>query len=155
MNTKGIAYHIEQATAADASAIKRLVRGARLDPTDLRWQNFRVARGGQHILGCIQLKRYPGLQELASLVVRQRYRGQGIGQALVEEILASVAQPPVYLICPRHRRSFYQQLEFRVVDTAKQLPFLLQLRYLPGKLIARYLAGIDLDAMRWDGAVLD
>lgn len=155
MTTGETIYQIEPATAADAAAIKRLVRGARLDPTDLRWKNFRVARRKGRVLGCVQLKRYPGLQEVASLVVRRPYRGQGIGQALVQTLLAEVSRPPVYLICPRHRRSFYEQVGFRVVLQAGQLPLLLRLRYLLGKLMIHVIADTDLDAMRWDGMNLE
>jgi len=162
---KNTNYTIEKARPEDQTAIKSLIREARLDITDIRWQKFLVARiekSPRTVLGCIQMKIYPGLKELASLVVGPAYRGQGIGQALVHRLLNDHLMTPrqdhnhnnrdhsIYLLCPQYRQSFYEQFHFKPVSLADHLPWLLVLRYLPARLLGPLLFKIQIIAMCWD-----
>ncbi len=148
-------YTIEKATSNDIKTIKRLLKHAGLDTSDVRWRNFFVAKNGHEIMGCIQLKQYPGVKELASLLVRKKYRGQSIGRALVSHLLTTIEKqiekPPVYLICPQNRQSFYEQCGFYVVPNQTNLPLILLLRYTIGRFLGWRLFKTRLLAMRWDG----
>jgi N-acetylglutamate synthase-like GNAT family acetyltransferase len=71
---------IRRARAADQADITTLVREARLNPRGLHWSRFLVADDDGRIVGVAQLRLHSdGARELASLVVKPEYRGQGFG----------------------------------------------------------------------------
>lgn len=151
------AYRIETAQEADANSIKTLVKQAKLDSSDLRWQKFWVARPAETtdsdspgVIGCVQLKDYPGVRELASLVVAKAWRKQGIGGALVQQVLQA-GRPPIYLLCPHYRRNFYEGHGFHVVGFRDGLPPILALQYGLARLFVGPIFKIRILAMRWDG----
>jgi len=120
---------IRQATEADFATIKMFIRKARINPTGLHWRRFTVAiasfaRSGNvisEVIGCIQLKPVPGdLVELASLVVRNDFRGQGIARKLIEHILADSPRP-LFLTCRSGLKNFYEKFGF-VTMSAKEAP---------------------------------
>ncbi len=47
--------------------------------------NFFVARSGKSLAGCASVAEYGGIAELRTLIVKSRYRGSGIGSALIEK----------------------------------------------------------------------
>lgn len=100
------------ATAADAVTIRQLIRDERLDPTSLDWRHFLVAEDGGQIVGCAQVKRLPGVNELGSLVVLPAYRGQGIGARLIQTLEAQ-AGLPLYLVCQERMEPYYNRFGFR------------------------------------------
>ena len=111
---------VRPATAEDLSAIRRLVFSAKLDPTQLRWQQFWVVEhlpeGGEpRVIACGQLRSFPNAQELGSLVVQPNWRGRGIGRYLAQALVDQATQP-LYLEClGRSLPSFYGPLGFQPV----------------------------------------
>jgi amino-acid N-acetyltransferase len=115
---------LRPAVKADFLAIKGLIRKARINPTKLDWRRFTVAVFRQvisgnersEVIGCIQLKTVPGdLVELASLVVRPDFRGQGLARMLIEHILLESPRP-LYLMCRSGLGMFYEKFGFRALD---------------------------------------
>jgi ribosomal protein S18 acetylase RimI-like enzyme len=52
-----------------------------------------LAKQGDHVLGCIALKRLkPGIAEIKRLYVRPQARGQGVARALVRAMLQEAAE---------------------------------------------------------------
>jgi amino-acid N-acetyltransferase len=103
---------LRSAVSTDLWPIRRLVLGAMLDPTQLRWQQFWVLEHGQEIIACGQLRRFKGAQELGSVVVQPQWRGQGIGRSLCR-FLIQQADQPLYLECLGTKlAAFYQSLGF-------------------------------------------
>jgi amino-acid N-acetyltransferase len=78
-----------------------MVRRARLNPADLRWERFVIAERDGRAVGVAQLRGHPdGATELASMVVAPESRGQGIAIRLVDALLAD-QQAPVYTLIDR------------------------------------------------------
>lgn len=118
---------LRHATADDNPTIQRMVRGAGLDPTKIIWQNFIVAEVDGHIAGIGQIRHHRGCNELGSMVTLKSYRGQGIARAIIAE-LEKEAGYPLYLFCPAHRRTFYEQFGFRVA-ASRDIPSGLRVKY--------------------------
>jgi predicted N-acetyltransferase YhbS len=77
---------------------------------------------GGSIIACGQVKQHAdGSRELASLVVREHWRGQGIGSAIVRELVAG-AEPPLWLMCRCELIPYYQRFGFRRVRPEEALP---------------------------------
>lgn len=110
---------LRQATSADQWSIRSLVFSARLDPTQLNWQQFWVieydAYGGQslrNLVACGQLRNFSGAQELGSLVVASACRGRGLGILLTQHLISTATQP-LYLECLGQRLTqFYSRFGF-------------------------------------------
>lgn len=103
---------LSTATAEDMGAIRKLVLGARLDPTQLRWQQFWVIRWEKQIVACGQLRSFSGAQELGSLVVAQPWRDRGLGTYLAKHLIQQATET-LYLECLGQRlEKFYTRLGF-------------------------------------------
>ena len=141
-----IRYHIRPARAEDQTTITVMVRGAHLNPFDLQWQRFLVAEDGSGIVGVGQIRPHEGAPELASLVVREDWHGQGVGRQLIH---ALIARSPVtlYLFCRPQLESYYAQFGFRVM-TVEEAPPALRLRYAIGHFITKLLLRRPMLAMK-------
>jgi N-acetylglutamate synthase-like GNAT family acetyltransferase len=126
---------IRPARAQDQATITAMVRGAHLNPMDLRWQRFLVAEDGSGIVGVGQIRPHEGASELASLVVREDRRGQGVGGQIIHALLAQLPGT-VYLFCRPQLESYYAQFGFRAVSV-KEAPSPLRLRYAIGRFITQ------------------
>lgn len=109
-------FTLHKATAADAAAIRKLIYKVRINPTNLDWQRFIVARDDSgRMLGCGQIKPHKdGTFELASIAVQPAFQDQGIGRAIILELLASSPRP-LYLTCRGPLEAYYQKFGFRPV----------------------------------------
>lgn len=108
--------HIRPATAQDRWPIRKLVFSAKLDPTQLRWQQFWVIEANGQVIACGQLRDFGEAQELGSLVVRADWRDRGLGRSLTEHLIQQ-ATKPLYLECLGQKLAdFYRQFGFRDVD---------------------------------------
>lgn len=116
-----------------------MVRGARLNPMDLRWQRFLVAEDGTGIVGAVQIRPHDGTLELASLVVREDQRGRGIGSQLIQ---ALIAQSPgsLYLFCRSQLEGYYARFGFRAIGV-QEAPPSLRIKYAIGRIITRLIVG--------------
>lgn len=146
--TPSPAWSLRPARAADAPTIRALVRGERLDPTQLRWQQFLVAEAAGTIVGVGQLRRYGAVQELGSLVVVPPWRGQHVGQALVRALVAQ-RSGPLYLECASARAPYYERLGFRRLPWYR-VPWPLKAKFALSFLFGKLAGGVT--AMRYERA---
>ncbi|AFY41099.1 GNAT family N-acetyltransferase [Nostoc sp. PCC 7107] len=106
---------LRQATSADKWSIRSLVFSAKLDPTQLRWQQFFVVEYEGNLIACGQLRNFVGVQEMGSLVVKPTWRGRGLGSLLTQHLI-SQATEPLYLECLGENLSqFYSRFGFVTV----------------------------------------
>ena len=119
---------LRPATAKDIWAIRKLVLGAALDPTQVSWQQFWVIESDGRLVACGQLRSFWEAQELGSLVVLPAWRGQGLGTYLVEHLINQATQP-LYLEClGRRLASFYSRFGFVPVSWG-ELPRSLKIKF--------------------------
>ncbi len=129
---------LRPASAKDVWTIRKLVLFAKLDPTQLRWQQFWVIESDGRIVACGQLRSFPGAQELGSVVVAPAWRGQGLGKFLVEHLIRQATQP-LYLEClGSSLAKFYSRFGFVPVSW-QELPRSLKLKFGLSALAATWL----------------
>ncbi|MCT7975335.1 GNAT family N-acetyltransferase [Laspinema olomoucense] len=128
---------LRPATPEDLGAIRKLVFQAKLDPTQLRWENFSVIELQEQVIACGQLRQFSGCQELGSLVVKKPWRDRGLGSYLVEH-LVSEAIAPVYVECMGWLVEFYEHLGFVKISWA-ELPKPLKIKFFLGQLVSKFL----------------
>ncbi|WP_319592611.1 GNAT family N-acetyltransferase [Zarconia navalis] len=105
-----------------------MVLGAKLDPTQLRWQQFWTIECEEKLVAVAQLREFPEAQELGSLVVLPSWRGRGLGTYLTQHLIDRAAQP-LYLECLGDRLAkFYAGLGF-VPISHSELPQSLKLKF--------------------------
>jgi len=138
--------NIRPARAEDRATITAMVRGARLNPMDLRWSRFLVAEDATGIVGVGQIRPHPDVSELASLVVREDQRGKGVGGQLVRALMARSSSALV-LFCRPQLESYYARFGFRAVGV-KEAPPSLRTRYAIGRFITRLIVGRPMLMMR-------
>jgi amino-acid N-acetyltransferase len=119
---------LRSAAESDAPAIRKLIWQAHINPMSLNWKRFVVAVDQQdRIIGCVQIKsHYDGTSELASLVVRPEYRGQGIARILIERLLLD-APSPLYLTCRSSLKHLYEKFGFSVLLPEEMPPYFYRL----------------------------
>ena len=102
-------------------AIDRLVSSVDGDLHELNASEFLVGEdAGGAIIGCGRLRRYPGFREMASLVVDQSVRAQGLGRALVAGLL-ELDPGKIYLVCEDRLVEFFQSFGFSLFP-AEDMP---------------------------------
>ncbi|MEO0844285.1 MAG: GNAT family N-acetyltransferase [Cyanobacteria bacterium J06643_5] len=107
---------LRKATSKDASSIRWLVFKAKLDPTQLKWQQFWVIEFENKIIACGQLRNFIQTQELGSLVIDKNWRNRGLGSYLTQHLIEQASQP-LYLECLGNKLvSFYHKFGFVEVD---------------------------------------
>lgn len=102
---------LRPASASDIWEIRKLVFSAKLDPTQLHWQQFSVIECNQKIVACGQLRSFSEVQELSTLIVLPAWRNQGLGSYLVTHLIQKSTQP-LYLECASWLEQFYTQFGF-------------------------------------------
>jgi amino-acid N-acetyltransferase len=126
---------LRKATFADKWSIRLLVFSAKLDPTQLNWQQFWVIECDKNIVACGQLRNFSGAQELGSLVVASAWRGRGLGTLLTQHLINTATQP-LYLECLGERLAqFYSRFNFVPIsfEDLPQFPRTTGLSTLKGK----------------------
>lgn len=119
---------IGRATASDIRSIRKMVLGAKLDPTQLRWQQFWIVKCDRNVVACAQLREFSQAQELGSLVVLPAWRGRGLGTYLTQHLVEQ-ATKPLYLECLGDRLAqFYARFGFRPIAWT-ELPRSLQFKF--------------------------
>ena len=117
---------IRPASEQDIKSIRRLVWSAKLDPTQLRWEQFWAIDCDGKLAACGQLRKFTGAQELGSLVVAQDWRDRGLGSYLTKYLIQQATEP-LYLECLGKRlASFYTRfgfVEVSVQDLPQSLKF--------------------------------
>jgi amino-acid N-acetyltransferase len=119
---------LRRATSADKWSIRLLVFSAKLDPTQLLWQQFWVIECDGDLVACGQLRNFSNAQELGSLVVAPAWRGRGLGTFLTQHLI-NMATQPLYLECLGERLAqFYSRFGF-VPISFEDLPRSLQPKF--------------------------
>ena len=119
---------IRPASAQDIKSIRMLVWSAKLDPTQLRWQQFWVIECEGKLAACGQLRNFAGAQELGSLVVAKDWRDRGLGSYLTKYLIEQATEP-LYLECLGKRlASFYTRFGF-VEVSVQELPQSLKFKF--------------------------
>ncbi|MBW4430638.1 MAG: GNAT family N-acetyltransferase [Pelatocladus maniniholoensis HA4357-MV3] len=119
---------LRQAIQSDTWSIRWLVLSAKLDPTQLIWQQFWVIECDQKIVACGQLRNFSDAQELGSLVVKQNWRDRNLGSILTQHLIQAATQP-LYLECLGQRlANFYYKFGF-VPIAFENLPRSLQRKF--------------------------
>ncbi|WP_315788189.1 GNAT family N-acetyltransferase [Fischerella sp. JS2] len=119
---------LRKATSTDIWSIRWLVLSAKLDPTQLNWQQFWVIECEQQVVACGQLRKFSGAQELGSLVVKANWRDRNLGSVLTQQLI-HVATQPLYLECLGQRLAeFYHRFGF-VPICFEDLPRSLQRKF--------------------------
>jgi N-acetylglutamate synthase-like GNAT family acetyltransferase len=113
-------FTLRHASQEDDTAIKTLVRSARLNPTGLDWKRFLLAVSPQgKVIGCVQVKPHrDGSLELASLVVTPKWRCNGVARALIERFLED-HRGEIHLMCRSSLGPLYEKFGFRAVAEAE------------------------------------
>lgn len=132
-------YVIRRAVAREQEAICRLVRGERLNPYHLHFENFAVAVRGQELIGASQIRRHPdGSRELGSVVVARPWRGRGISAEIIGALLRGETGT-VYVITRRRHADHYTSWGFTAVPP-RTAPRAVRFNYRVGSLIGTVMA---------------
>lgn len=108
-----------KALKKDLPQIIALLAQVNFDKIAINAENFWVASIQTSIVGCGQIiAMADGNIELASVVVSEKMRGQGIGGKLVKKIISQEKRRPVYLMCRMQRQNFYERAGFEEIDDA-------------------------------------
>ena len=143
---------IRPASAQDIKSIRMLVWSAKLDPTQLRWQQFWVIECDQKLVACGQLRKFAGAQELGSLVVAKDWHDRGLGSYLTKYLIEQATEP-LYLECLGKRlASFYTRFGF-VEVSVQELPQSLKFKFGLSQL-AKTLFRIPVTIMQYQASFL-
>ena len=146
---------IRPARATDQRSIRATVRDARLYPVGLSWENFLVAEQDGQLVGVGQVRpHHDSSRELASITVLPPFQRQGIGDSIVQALLARESSP-IYLMCAEEMVSFYTRFDFGTISTS-ETPSSLRWKVQAGTIVAPLASALGLDvgrvaAMKWDG----
>jgi N-acetylglutamate synthase-like GNAT family acetyltransferase len=146
---------IRPAREDDAHKIAHMVKNARLNPLGVRWERFRVAMdSNEDVIGCAQVKgHHDGSRELASLVVRGKWRGRGVGCALVKALQMEHG-PPLWLTSRSSLVPYYQRFGFVELEAGVDKPAYFQwVSRLVNTLGLLTSKGEYLAVMLWDGNI--
>jgi N-acetylglutamate synthase-like GNAT family acetyltransferase len=122
------ALTIRPATVADQPIIRRMISQANLNRMSLSWQHFLLAEEDGRTVGVGQVKRHwDGSRELASIAVVPARQGQGIGSAVVRELIAIHGHELLHLTCRRETQGFYERFGFSPVPRPEYPPYFARL----------------------------
>ncbi len=143
---------IRPACEQDIKSIRKLVWSAKLDPTQLRWQQFWVIECDGKLAACGQLRHFAGAQELGSLVVAKDWRDRALGSYLTKHLIEQATEP-LYLECLGARlASFYTRFGF-VEVSVQALPQSLKFKFGLSQL-AKTLFRIPVTIMQYQAGFL-
>lgn len=142
-------YSLRAASEKHAKAIQGLVRSSGINPTALDWRRFLVALDEEGtLIGCGQVKAHAdGSQELASIAVEPGWRGQGIGSALIERLIA-LRDGPLHLMCQSSLGPLYERFGFVRIEREEMPKYFRRVSQLAGVLDALRAQGETLLIMR-------
>ena len=143
---------IRPASEQDIKSIRRLVWSAKLDPTQLRWEQVWAIDCDGKLAACGQLRKFTGAQELGSLVVAKDWRDRGLGIYLTKYLIEQATQP-LYLEClGKGLASFYTRFGF-VEVSVQDLPQSLKFKFGLSQL-AKILFRIPVTIMQYQASFL-
>ena len=114
---------LRDATIEDQPTIRQLVRAANINPTGLNWPRFIVAEDGGAIVGVGQVKPHrDGTRELASIAVLPARQGQGIGTAIIQDLVRR-EKATLHLTCRSRLQGYYERFGFRRLESRDYPPY--------------------------------
>ena len=126
------------AAESDQKTITRMIHDAGINPMSLDWKRFIIAEDNDapstslRIIGIGQIKVHgDSSRELASLAVIPARQGQGIGGAIIRELL-SKETGVLYLTCRAQLETYYARFGFRRVERDEMSPYFRRLMRLAG-----------------------
>jgi len=114
---------LRDATIEDQPTIRQIVRAANINPTGLDWPRFIVAEDAGAIVGVGQVKPHrDGTRELASIAVLPARQGQGIGTAIIQDLVRR-ENATLYLTCRSRLQGYYERFGFRRLESRDYPPY--------------------------------
>lgn len=140
---------IRRGCAKDMWQIRKSVFTAKLDPTQLRWQQFWMIEFQGQLVAFGQLRNFSSSQELGSLFVAPDWRDRGLGTYLTKHLIEQ-ATLPLYLKCVGQRRAqFFARFGFMPISW-QELPAPLKTKFsLPQ--LAKRLVQYPMEFMQYKG----
>ena len=130
---------VRPARESDQASIYDLARNERVNPTNLHWFNFFVASIDARVIGIVQLRRHrDGSRELGTLIVKASHRGNGLGQQVVDAVMAQNGGR-IYTITRASNASTCDRWGLQVLD-AKTAPRAVKRNYMMGAYGGRLIA---------------
>jgi N-acetylglutamate synthase-like GNAT family acetyltransferase len=147
-----MAVELRAANAGDERAIKQMIHAARINPMQLDWRRFYViVDDSGRVAACGQVKPHgDGTRELASLVVLEELRGQGLARCIMEKLM-TLHGPPLYLTCNSSLVPLYRRFGFYTLEKEQMPPYFRRISALVDILVWLLRWNEHLAVMRWDG----
>ena len=117
-------FTLRQAIAEDYPAIRTLIRAVHINPTGLDWRQFLIAvMPDGELAGCGQIKLHAdGSRELASIAVREQFRGRGVARMLIERLMEEEPRP-LFLMCRSRLGVLYEKFGFHIAKFEDMAPY--------------------------------
>ena len=145
-----------KASREDVVLARQLILQAKMNPLSVSQDHLLIARRDgsagkdNELLGFGQIRPLTNnFDELASLYVLPEFRRQGVGKALIQELLvrhdercknnSGAKDKDVCLLTIRPTVSLYQKFGFIEVEDISSLPTILQMEYKAGSIISKIL----------------
>jgi N-acetylglutamate synthase-like GNAT family acetyltransferase len=135
-------FSIRHAKAADSADIRSLIRAVGINPLGLDWRRFILAVGPDNqMIGCGQIKVHKdGSRELASIAVRENWRGRGVASGIIDCLLQNETGN-IWLMCRSEMVPFYARFGFDEVTQVEELPSYYRRIYKLWKLLSSISGG--------------
>eukprot|EP00614_Pseudopedinella_elastica_P035423 CAMPEP_0172618046 /NCGR_PEP_ID=MMETSP1068-20121228/76571_1 /TAXON_ID=35684 /ORGANISM="Pseudopedinella elastica, Strain CCMP716" /LENGTH=164 /DNA_ID=CAMNT_0013424067 /DNA_START=197 /DNA_END=691 /DNA_ORIENTATION=+ len=148
-------WELGRATPKDEGILRGAIFRERMNPLFIDSKNFFVARSSNQVIGCGQIRPIgDSCFELASLAVDDVNRGQGIGAAIVSELVTdalSAGKSDIFLLTLQRTAPFYERLGFSICAKGRNdIPIGLQLEAAIGSVVAALVAQDSLVVMKFD-----
>jgi len=142
---------IRPATVTDHRVIKRIVKQAQINPTDLDWRRFVVAEEEDNILGVGQIKSHrDGSRELASIAVIPERQHQGIGGEIIQTLL-NKDEGHLYLMCREELEPYYKRFGFQRQSPKDSTPYFRRMHRIVNAFLSQKL-GVEIIIMKRDSS---
>lgn len=107
---------VRAAQPGDVVQIDALLAAEDLDRSAFVLDDFAVVVDGSgQLAGCARLKQYDDCVELSSVTVHLAYRGQGIGTAIIRDLLQRTRAKHIHLMCEPAEVAYFARFGFAVL----------------------------------------
>ena len=103
---------ILKATGKDMALIKKYIKKFKLDPENLKTEQFIVAKHNNKLVGFGRLKPYADCTELGAVGVVPAYRDKGIGKKIIGEL---IKRDPENIYITTDMPDYFYQFGFKII----------------------------------------